>query len=483
MGLVYALIAAGLSLIFGLMELVNFAHGEFLMVAMYVTFFAWSLAHLDPVVALPLAALALAGLGWAVYHGIIRWVLGGPMLAQVFATFGLAVLLRAGAQFVWGVDFRVVKDPWLAGRVSLGGVFVGLPQLAASALALAAFVALWWFLARTETGLALMATAQDRQAAALMGIDTQRMFALGWAIGSACVGVAGGLLAMFYYVFPEVGGVFALIAYVTVALGGFGNVPATLLAGVLVGLVEVFAGLLISPAMKYAVVFRLRGHYFAIATIAVGEIVQTLFINWDWAGGARGVFVPIRRPDSFVNFQFNESKAVYYYIALGLLLLGLAVTRRLEGSRPGYYFRAIREDQEAAASLGVHVAREKLRAMALSAALTALGGTFYAQYLLFIDPEAVFPLSLSILICLVAVLGGVGSLWGPLLGAAVLVPLSEGTRVLLGGTGKALDLLIYGALIMIIAVFQPAGMMGLVRQLGGRRAVAAGAGGRRESAA
>jgi branched-chain amino acid transport system permease protein len=238
---------------------------------------------------------------------------------------------------------------------------------------------------------------------------------------------------------------------------------------------------LVSQAIGYPV-FRLRGHYFAIATIGVGEIVQTVVINWDWVGGARGLFVPIKRPDSLVNFQFHESKAVYYYIALGLLAVALATTWRLERARRGYLFRAIREDQEAAASLGVHVAREKHVAMAFSAALTALGGTFWAQYVLFIDPESVFPLSLSILICLVAVLGGVGSLWGPLLGAAVLVPLSEGTRVLLGGTGKALDLVIYGALIMLIAVFQPAGVVGLAHRLGrGRRQ--AGVGRRQESAA
>ena len=238
----------------------------------------------------------------------------------------------------------------------------------------------------------------------------------------------------------------------------------------------------ISQAIGYPV-FRLRGHYFAIATIGFGEIVQTIVLNWDGIGGARGLFVPIKRPDSLLNFQFHESKAVYYYIALGLLALALAATRWIERSRRGYYFRAIREDQDAAASLGVPVAREKHAAMAASAALTALGGTFWAQYVLFIDPESVFPLSLSILICLVAVMGGVGSLWGPLLGAAVLVPLSEGTRVLLGGTGKALDLVIYGALIMVIAVFQPAGLMGLVRHLGRRRPLAASAGTRRESAA
>jgi branched-chain amino acid transport system permease protein len=212
-------------------------------------------------------------------------------------------------------------------------------------------------------------------------------------------------------------------------------------------------------------VFRLRGHYFAIATIAVGEIVQTLVLNWDWAGGARGLFVPIKRPDSLVNFQFHQTKAAYYYIALGVLIGALLTTWWLARSRAGYYFRAVREDQDAAASLGVHVARQKLRAMGISAGLTALCGTFYAQYVFFIDPESVFPLSLSILICLIAVLGGVGTLWGPLLGAAVLVPLSEFTRVWLGGTGKALDLVIYGALIMIIAVIQPSGLVGLARRV------------------
>ncbi|MBI2461475.1 MAG: branched-chain amino acid ABC transporter permease, partial [Candidatus Rokubacteria bacterium] len=153
-------------------------------------------------------------------------------------------------------------------------------------------------------------------------------------------------------------------------------------------------------------------------------------------------------------------------IALGMLIASLAATRLVERARLGYYFRAIREDPEAAASLGIAVTRYKLMAIALSAGFTALGGTLYAQYILFIDPESVFPLSLSILICLVAVLGGVGSLWGPLLGAAVLIPLSEFTRVWFGGTGRAVDLMIYGGLIVLVAVFQPQGLMGLLRRLG-----------------
>ena len=211
--------------------------------------------------------------------------------------------------------------------------------------------------------------------------------------------------------------------------------------------------------------FRLRGHYFAIATIAIGEIVQTIMINWDALGGARGIWLPIK-PETFVHFQFHRAKWPYYYIALGLFAAVFALTTLAERARMGYYFRAIREDADAAQSLGVPVTRYKLLAIALSAAFTALGGSFYAQYVLFIDPESVFPLSLSILICLVAVLGGVGTLWGPFLGAVILIPLSESTRIYFGGTGKAVDLMIYGGLIVLVAVFQPGGLTALVARLG-----------------
>ena len=257
MGFVYALIAAGLSLIFGLMEIVNFAHGELLMLSMYTTFWMYALFALDPLLSAPLSAGVLFLLGWLTYRGIIRRILGGPMLAQIFATFGLGIFLRAAAQFLWTPDFRQVTKAWVQGPVRILGVSVGLPQAVASVACLAAFGILYWFITRTETGVALEATAQDRQAAALMGINTERMFALGWGIGAACVGIAGAFLANFFYVFPHVGSLFALIAYVTVALGGFGSIPGSLVAGVIIGVIEVLGGLLIAPAFKYVAVFVL----------------------------------------------------------------------------------------------------------------------------------------------------------------------------------------------------------------------------------
>jgi branched-chain amino acid transport system permease protein len=224
----------------------------------------------------------------------------------------------------------------------------------------------------------------------------------------------------------------------------------------------VAAAVLLSQAIGYPC-FRLRGHYFAIATIAIGEIVHTVAINWEFIGGARGLTLPIHA-DSLAAFQFHGTKYVYYYIILALTALCFFVTWRIERTRVGYYLRAIREDPGAAQSVGVPVTRYKQIAMAFSAGFMAVGGTFYAQYVLYLDPDSVFPLGLSILVCLLTVVGGVGTLWGPLVGAGLMIPLSEFTRVQFGGTGSAVDLLIYGALLTIVAVFQPTGLVGLVRR-------------------
>ncbi|MDR3561160.1 MAG: branched-chain amino acid ABC transporter permease [Negativicutes bacterium] len=206
--------------------------------------------------------------------------------------------------------------------------------------------------------------------------------------------------------------------------------------------------------------FRLKGHYFVIATIALGEIFFVLFTNWEWAGGAVGKHLPFAQT-GLASFQFGP-KAPYYYIALSFLVIQLAVTWWMERSYLGFYFQAIREDQEAARALGIDITRYKLVAMGFSAFFMAIGGSFYAQYVMYIDPESVLPMMLSIQVCLIAILGGVGTIIGPVIGAAIMIPLAEFSRALLGGSGSALDLIIYGLLIMIIAVLKPSGLMGLI---------------------
>jgi len=227
------------------------------------------------------------------------------------------------------------------------------------------------------------------------------------------------------------------------------------------------AGIVVAVAVSIVIgypCFRLAGHYFAIATIAAGEIVAIIFLNWKLMGGAIGLFLPLL-DESFLNFEFHSSKAPYYYIILAMLVITIYIAYRVERSKLGFYFRAIKNDPEAARSLGVNLTQYKLIAMVISAALTAMAGTFYAQYVLFIDPHTVLPLMLSIQMCLIPVLGGTGTIAGPIIGACILIPMAEYTRVYLAGKVSGLHLFIYGFLIMVIAVFQPTGLMGLVQRL------------------
>ena len=260
MGLIYALVAAGLSLIFGLMDVVNFAHGEMMMLAMYAVFVLWGITGADPIPLLPVVALLLFGVGVAIYHGMIARALSVQFnrgMVQIFVTFGLAIFIRGAAQFAFGGEFRSVTTTWLADRsLNLGGVYLPLPQVAAGLVCLLAFAGLL-AVSRTEFGRALEATREDRDAVALIGIDRDRIFSLGWGLGAATVGVAGVMLAGFYYVGPNVGANFAIVAYVTVALGGFGSLLGALVAGVLIGEVEAITAALLEPSLKQVGVFAI----------------------------------------------------------------------------------------------------------------------------------------------------------------------------------------------------------------------------------
>jgi branched-chain amino acid transport system permease protein len=254
MGLLYGLIAVGLALIFGLMDVVNFAHGEFLMAAMYATFGLALFFALDPLLSAPLVAAALFAFGALVYLGLVRFAMRARTnigMVQIFATFGLGILMRGLAQYFLTPDYRSIQNSWLGGKtVSLAGIFLPAPQLVGALVSIAAFFTLYLVINRTDFGRALEATREDAGAVALVGIDKNRVFALGWGLGSALVGLAGAIMAIFFYINPDVGASFALIAYVTVALGGFGSVFGAFAGGLIVGLVEAITAMVLPPSLK-----------------------------------------------------------------------------------------------------------------------------------------------------------------------------------------------------------------------------------------
>jgi branched-chain amino acid transport system permease protein len=263
------------------------------------------------------------------------------------------------------------------------------------------------------------------------------------------------------------GGYAGMISFGHIVFFGFGAYTSTLLflkaglspwLGLLAGgLISAWFAVLIGYPLS-----KLRGHYFAIATIALQQVAQILFSSWSFVGGANGLSLPLR--SGWSHFQFS-GKLPYYYIILVLYALSVLVTYCMVKTKPGFYFRAIANDEDSAKRLGVDIARYKSLALGISAFFTALAGTFYAQYVLYIDPASILNINLTVIIVLVATLGGAVYLFGPLVGALILVPISEYTRAWLGGTGRGVDLMIYGILITIIVVYQPSGVMGWLQRL------------------
>jgi branched-chain amino acid transport system permease protein len=255
LGLVYALVALGLSFIWGVMDVVNLAHAEYLMLALYATYWLWALGRIDPALAVPVVVPLFFLAGWLTYHLLVRRILRAPLATQIFATFGLLFFLRYSAFAVFGPDVRGFLEAAAPPSVPVLGVPIAVPKLVAAGGALAAFAVLALFLRRTKTGRALQAAAQNRDVALALGIPVERMYALAWGIAIASVALAGVLIFPFYQVSPTIGDAFLLVAFASVVLGGFGRVDGALVGGVAIGLVENVLGTLLAPSFKLLFVF------------------------------------------------------------------------------------------------------------------------------------------------------------------------------------------------------------------------------------
>jgi branched-chain amino acid transport system permease protein len=258
-GFIYALVAVGLTLTWGVMDVINFAHGEFLLWGMYAAFGLWSVFALDPVFALPVCAIIIFTLGVLTYTGIIRRVLNASGLTALLATFGLSMVLKNLAQFFFTANYKnVTNTVFGSGRIEIGNLFIiRHDYLAAATGSLVLTILVILFMNKTKTGIAIKATSINRQTAQLMGINTEKIFAITFGLSGACVGSAAALMTAFTPITPNSCTLYSVLAFVIVALGGFGKIKGALFAGLLVGLVEAIGGYQLGTEWKYAVVFGL----------------------------------------------------------------------------------------------------------------------------------------------------------------------------------------------------------------------------------
>ena len=257
LGAIYALFSSGLTLVWGMMNIVNFAHGDFVMLGMYVAFVVYTLLGAGPLLGAPLAVLVLATLGVLVYFGLIRAIMKGPMLAQILGTFGLALLLRYSVFWWFGANFLTLPENIVGGTFDILGLRIQASRLLAGVVALLVTLGLHLLLTRTSLGSKMLAVAEDSTAAQLMGIRPDTMQAIAWAIAAGATGLAGALIATFFYIVPTVGETLAIVAFVTVSLGGFGSVPGALVAGLLIGVIESLSAYLIGAVYQDIVVYTL----------------------------------------------------------------------------------------------------------------------------------------------------------------------------------------------------------------------------------
>ena len=256
-GGVYALIGIGLTLIFGVMRVINFAHGELLMVGMYLTYYVFTLLGIDPFLSIVIVIPVMFLFGLVLQRVLIQRVLDALPQNQILLTIGLGLILTNTVMLVFTSDYKILSTSYSSGSVMLGGISVSQPLFVSFLITAAITAALYLFLLKTDVGQAIRATAQDREAAQLMGVNVRRMGLIAFGLGSALAGTAGALISPTYYIFPQVGSAFTLKAFVVVVLGGMGSIIGATLGGIIIGTVESLAASYFSSGLKEIFVYLL----------------------------------------------------------------------------------------------------------------------------------------------------------------------------------------------------------------------------------
>jgi len=255
-GLAFGLVAAGLGLIWGVMDIVNFAHGEHMLIAMYVTLLASAELSVSPLLLLPVNAVLMFVVGYGTYVLIIKRTMDGPVMGQVLCTFGLLLVIRYGIIYLVGPSTRTVSDFAFDGSTVAYGVAVSHPAVLTAIVSVVTITLLYLLLERTAIGKAIRATAQDKQAAQALGIETDRIYAVSWGIGLAATGVAGTMIATYFPIQPSATpGVWTIASFAAVALGGLGSIAGAVIGGIVIGLVQNLGATLIDPSYQQLYVY------------------------------------------------------------------------------------------------------------------------------------------------------------------------------------------------------------------------------------
>src|SRR6266404_694171 len=471
LGGLLALLALGLNLIFGVIDVTLICYAELVMIGMYGMYYMVQVFGLPYYVAAPFTILLVAGLGALLHWLVIAPLLSTPPINQLFATGGVLFVLQSFATVAFGIDFRNlgIRMPVL----KFGEMHFSYSRLLAFAAALIGMLLVYFFMKRTYVGTAIRAISQDRQIMALMGVDTRRLYLITSALGGALAGLASCLLVLQYDVHPFVGLSFGPITFLICVLGGLGNFIGGFIAAFVFAEIISLGGLFSDLEWGYVLAFaffiaypcfrfRITGHYFVLVTLALsGIVLQVITATRDYTGGSLG-YTPDRTKGShLLALQFDD-KATWYLIALAVWAVGLVVWRWVDRSMDRYALEAISEDEDAAAAAGVNVTAEKLKITVISALMTSLAGALYCQYQMFISPDTVSGISVSLQMVFAVIVGGLYVSLGPTVGAAITILLAEILRIGFGTKAVGWDNLVYGVLLVVFIIFLPKGILGSI---------------------